>query len=53
MRTVWVNRDAKPWPGGPPADAEVRDLHDLLALLDGDDEWLGARSSPGTPTAYL
>ncbi|MFZ5491246.1 MAG: HAD family hydrolase [Pseudomonadota bacterium] len=34
MRTVWVNRDDKPWPGGPPADAEVRDLHDLLDLLE-------------------
>lgn len=34
MRTVWVNRHGKPWPGGPPADAEVRDLHELLRLLE-------------------
>lgn len=34
LRTVWVNRDGKPWPGGPPADAEVQDLHDLLRLLE-------------------
>lgn len=53
MRTVWVNRDAKPWPGGPPADAEVRDLHDLLALLDGAVEWPGANGATAAPTAYL
>jgi len=34
MRTVWVNRDAQAWPGGPPADAEIHDLFGLLELLD-------------------
>ena len=53
MRTVWVNRDGKPWPGGPPADAEVRDLHGLLALLDGDNAWLDAAGAPTDPLAYL
>lgn len=33
MRTVWVNRDARAWPGGLTADAEVADLHGLLDLL--------------------
>lgn len=33
MRTVWVNRDSRTWPGGLPADAEVTDLHGLLDLL--------------------
>ncbi|WP_372722748.1 HAD family hydrolase [Immundisolibacter sp.] len=33
MRTVWVNRDALAWPGGPRADAEVADLHGLRELL--------------------
>ena len=33
-RTVWVNRRGQPWPAElPPADAEVRDLDGLLALL--------------------
>ena len=34
MRTVWVNRDGKAWPGGAAADAEVSDLHGLFALLE-------------------
>lgn len=34
MRTVWVNRGARTWPGGPAADAEISDLFGLLELLD-------------------
>lgn len=53
MRTVWVNRDARPWPGGAPADAEVCDLHGLLGLLDGDTAWPDAAGSPADPPTYL
>lgn len=35
MRTVWVNVDDRPWPGGPPPDAEIRTLDELAPLLDG------------------
>ena len=41
MRTVWVNADDKPWPGGPPPDATIRSLGELEAVLrklDGDGE---------------
>jgi putative hydrolase of the HAD superfamily len=34
-RTVWVNRHGQPWPGGPPADAEVRTLEELEIRLYG------------------
>lgn len=34
-RTVWLNRDARPWPGGAPADAEIHALDELEALLAG------------------
>jgi putative hydrolase of the HAD superfamily len=30
---VWCNRRGRPWPGGPPPDAEVRVLDELLPLL--------------------
>lgn len=33
LRTVWVNRDEKSWPGGPQADAEIRSLGELADLL--------------------
>lgn len=33
MRTVWVNRTGKAWPGGPPADAEIKSLMELEDLL--------------------
>ncbi|MDX1432998.1 MAG: HAD family hydrolase [Gammaproteobacteria bacterium] len=33
MRTVWVNAAARPWPGGPPPDAEVRHLGELGSVL--------------------
>ncbi len=33
MRTVWVNRFGRAWPGGPSADAEIRDLTELETLL--------------------
>lgn len=33
MRTVWVNRFGRSWPGGPRADAEIRDLTALEAVL--------------------
>ena len=33
MRTVWVNRFGREWPGGPRADAEIRDLIELERLL--------------------
>lgn len=34
MRTVWVNVNAEPWPGGPPPDAEIRTLDELQPLLE-------------------
>jgi len=34
MRTVWLNRDGRHWPGGAAADAEIGDLHGLLMLLE-------------------
>lgn len=33
MRTVWVNVDGNPWPGGPQPDAEIRTLSELETLL--------------------
>jgi putative hydrolase of the HAD superfamily len=33
MRTVWVNRAAKPWPGGRRADAEIRSFEELEGVL--------------------
>jgi putative hydrolase of the HAD superfamily len=35
MRTVWINRDGRAWPGGPPPDAQLNDLHGLPGLLAG------------------
>ena len=35
MRTVWVNVNALPWPGGPPPDAEIRTLAELELVLEG------------------
>lgn len=34
MRTVWINVDGKPWPGGPPPDAEIRTLDELEPVLE-------------------
>lgn len=34
MRTVWVNVDRIPWPGGPPPDAEIRTLAELEPVLE-------------------
>lgn len=34
MRTVWVNRSGKDWPGGEPADAEISTLEELEILLE-------------------
>lgn len=34
MRTVWVNANARPWPGGPPPDAEIRSLDELESVLE-------------------
>jgi len=34
MRTVWVNLDSSPWPGGPPPDAEIRTLDELEPVLE-------------------
>lgn len=33
LLAVWCNRRGSPWPGGPPPDAEVRILDELLPLL--------------------
>jgi putative hydrolase of the HAD superfamily len=35
MRTVWINVNATPWPGGPPPDAEIRTLDELQPVLEG------------------
>lgn len=35
MRTVWVNRTGRTWPGGPSADAEIASLAELADLLAG------------------
>jgi putative hydrolase of the HAD superfamily len=35
MRTIWVNRDSKPWPGGRRADAEIVDFEQLEQTLSG------------------
>ncbi len=34
MRTVWINIDGNPWPGGPAPDAEIRTLDELLPVLE-------------------
>lgn len=34
MRTVWINVDGKPWPGGPSPDAEIRTLDQLEPVLE-------------------
>lgn len=33
LRSVWVNRHGREWPGGPRPDHEVRNLRDLVPLL--------------------
>ncbi len=33
MRTVWMNRNGRDWPGGPEADAEIGSLAELEAVL--------------------
>ncbi len=33
LLSVWCNRQGRPWPGGPPPDAEVRALSELLPIL--------------------
>ena len=33
MRTVWLNRNRRAWPGGPRADAEISSLTELEAVL--------------------
>lgn len=38
LRTIWVNRDGKPWSGGQRADAEISTLVQLEAVLD---QWNG------------
>jgi len=35
---VWLNRDGRDWPGGQRADAEIRSLVELEALLA---DWSG------------
>jgi len=35
LRTVWVNRDARPWQGEGVPDAQIADLFELDAVLDG------------------
>ena len=37
MRSVWLNRDGRDWPGGPRADAEVSDLLELMQVVE---DWL-------------
>ena len=43
-RTVWVNRTGKPWPGGDPADAEIRTLDELEGILA---QWAANREDVG------
>jgi putative hydrolase of the HAD superfamily len=33
LRTVWVNRAGRAWPGGAPPDVEIRNLRELLPVL--------------------
>ena len=37
LMSIWYNRQGRPWPGGPPPDAEVRALGELLPLLFPDE----------------
>lgn len=34
LQTVWVNRSGKSWPGGRPADAEIKSLEELESVLE-------------------
>jgi 2-haloalkanoic acid dehalogenase type II len=34
LRTVWVNRNSRDWPGGEPADAEIKTLAELEIVLE-------------------
>ena len=34
IRTVWVNRDNRPWPGGKEPDAMIREIAELPSLLE-------------------
>lgn len=47
LRSVWVNRRGRTWPGGPRADFEIRDLRQLIPLLGLDRE--PAAGSAGEP----
>lgn len=38
LRTIWINREGKDWPGGQRADAEISTLGELEAVLDRWDE---------------
>jgi putative hydrolase of the HAD superfamily len=35
LRTVWINRDGRAWPGGQCADAEIKTLEELEPILMG------------------
>lgn len=35
LRTVWINREGKEWPGGQRADAEIKTLEELDNVLTG------------------
>jgi putative hydrolase of the HAD superfamily len=49
LRTVWVNRDARPWERGRRPDAEITGLHDLEAVLQRFGAGSGAdRRVPGS-----
>lgn len=46
LRTVWVNRSGKEWPGGQQADAEIKTLEELESLLERWDNPQGRHESP-------
>jgi FMN hydrolase / 5-amino-6-(5-phospho-D-ribitylamino)uracil phosphatase len=33
ITSIWVNRAARPWPGGPPPDHQISDLRQIFSLL--------------------
>ena len=47
LRTVWVNRQGRDWPGGERADAEIKTLAELEAIVE---RWNSSTPPPRRPT---
>jgi len=52
LRTVWVNRQGREWPGGRRADAEIETLEQLEVVVEGWNKSTPPRRLAGTPREH-